>query len=69
VNVWRSTILSPGRQVEAASDGDRAVLWEGETVLVRGHVRAVVELVDPVLVDGTDADVEVLRRWLRGLFR
>ena len=69
MSVWRSTILSPGRQVEAASDGARAVRWEGETVLVRGRVRAVVELVDPVLVEGCDADVEVLRRWLRGLFR
>ena len=67
MSAWRETIQRLGRRVEAASDGDRAVLWEGESVLVRGRVRGMVELVEPVRIEGTDDDVEILRQWLRGL--
>ncbi len=67
MSAWKETIHHTGRRVEAASDGARAVLWEGESVLVRGRVRGMVELVEPVRIEGTDDDVEILRQWLRGL--
>ena len=67
MSAWRETIQRLGRRVEAASDGARAVLWEGESVLVRGRVRGMVELVEPVRIEGSDDDVEILRQWLRGL--
>ncbi len=68
--MWRSQIHRPGQVLQAASDGERAVLWiqagDEQQVLARGRVRAMTELADAT---GDDRWVQVLRQWLRDLLR
>ena len=67
---WLGCIYTPGRRLHVGHRPDgRVGVWHyvdgAPVVLAPGRVRAMVELVDVQLDQGTDDDVGHLRRWLR----
>lgn len=67
---WQGAIQHGARRLHVgATDDGRCSLWVvrdgAPVVLVRGRVRAMVELVEAELVNGDAADVEILNKWLK----
>jgi hypothetical protein len=67
---WRGTVMVPGRRLHVGTTpAGRCSVWHyvdgAPVVLARGRVRGMVELYALELVHGTEADADVLRRWLK----
>ena len=67
---WQGAIQHGARRLHVgATDDGRCSMWVvrdgAPVVLVRGRVRAMVELVEAELVNGDAADVDILSKWLK----